>query len=259
VRVKAGRRATPLRIREVRDPNDKALAGAYRLLQRAFTAGELVPRRDLREAMMERNRGILGEFNWHMFVAERGKVVVGVATISYVGELNIGMIGYLAVRPIERSTGLGLRLRAKLLQAVRRDALRIRHRPLEALVGEVRAGNPWLRHLVSVHQALALDFPYWQPSIDGTASPVRLVLYYQPTARERQSLGVSEVRRLLYVIWRRVYRVPRPMKNPTFRKMLKALHGRRLLGSQTMPGTGPVPRKVPPRRSPRPKARAARA
>jgi hypothetical protein len=247
----------PLRIREVRDPNDQALAGAYRLLQRAFTAGELVRRRDLREAMLERNRGILGEFNWHMFVAERGKVVVGVATISYVGELNVGMIGYLAVRPTERSTGVGLRLRARLLQAVRKDALRIRKRPLDALIGEVRVGNPWLRHLVSAHKALALDFPYWQPSINGTARPVRLVLYYQPTTRNRQSLGVNEVRRLLYVIWRRVYRIPRPMKEPTFRKMLTALHGRRRIGSQVLPGKVPQNGSARPSRAPR--ARAARA
>jgi hypothetical protein len=255
--VGAAPRRKPLRIREVRDPNDKAVAGAYRLLKRAFTAGELVRRRDLREAMMERNRGILGEFNWHMFVAERGKVVVGVATISYVGELNVGMIGYLAVRPTERSTGVGLRLRATLLRAVRKDALRIRHRPLEALIGEVRVGNPWLRHLVSAHQALALDFPYWQPSIDGTASPVRLVLYYQPTARKRQSLGVIEVRRLLYVIWRRVYRIPRPMKDPTFRKMLKALHGRRRIGSQILPGKASENGSTLASRGPR--ARAPRA
>lgn len=247
------------RIREVRDPNDKALAGAYRLLRGAFTAQELVRRRDIREAIIERNRGFLGDLNWHMFVAERGSSVVGVATISYVGELNVAVIGYLAVRSSERSTGVGLRLRARLLQAVHKDALRIRRRPVDALLGEVRVGNPWLRHLVSVHRALALDFPYWQPSIDGKAPPVRLVLYYQPIAEERESLSVNEVRRLLYVIWRRIYRIPRPMKNPTFRKMLKALHGRRLIGSQTLPGTGPVPRKVPPRRSPRPKARAARA
>jgi GNAT superfamily N-acetyltransferase len=216
-----------------------------------------VRRRDLREAMLERTRGILGEFNWHMLVAERGTAVVGVATISYVGELNVGMIGYLAVRPTERSTGVGLRLRARLLQAVHKDALRIRKRPVDALLGEVRASNPWLRHLVSVHGALALDFPYWQPSIDGQARPVRLVLYYQPIAKERESLGVNEVRRLLYVIWRRIYRIPRPMKNPTFLKMLKALHGRRMIGSQLLPDGAPV--RNASRRLHQPTARAARA
>jgi hypothetical protein len=233
--VRAAPRRAPLRIREVRDPNDRALAGAYRLLRGAFTARELVRRRDIREAIIERNRGFLGDLNWHMFVAERGKTLVGVATISYVGELNIAVIGYLAVRSTERATGVGLRLRARLLQAVHKDALRIRRRPVDALLGEVRAGNPWLRHLVGVHGALALDFPYWQPSIDGKARPVRLVLYYQPVAQERQSLGVNEVRRLLYVIWRRIYRIPRPMKNPTFQRMLKALQGRRMIGSVLLP------------------------
>lgn len=233
--MRAAPRRVPLRIREVRDPNDRALAGAYRLLRGAFTARELVRRRDIREAIIERNRGFLGDLNWHMLVAERGKTLVGVATVSYVGELNIAVIGYLAVRSTERSTGVGLRLRARLLQAVHKDALRIRKRPVDALLGEVRVDNPWLRHLVAVHGALALDFPYWQPSIDGKARPVRLVLYYQPVAQERQSLGVHEVRRLLYVIWRRIYRIPRPMKNRTFHRMLTALQGRRMIGSQLLP------------------------
>ena len=245
-------RTTPLRIREVRDPNDRALAGAYRLLRAAFSSRELVRRRDIREAIIERNRGFLGDLNWHMLVAERGKILVGVATISYVGELNIGVVGYLAVRSSERSTGLGLRLRARLLQAVHKDALRIRKRPVDALIGEVRAENPWLRHLVVVHRALALDFPYWQPSIDGKARPVRLVLYYQPIARERTDLSGNEVRRLLYVIWRRLYRIPRPMKDATFLKMLTALQGRRLIGSKVPGGQGKTRPETPPRRAAKP-------
>ena len=245
-------RTTPLRIREVRDPNDRALAGAYRLLRAAFSSRELVRRRDIREAIIERNRGFLGDLNWHMLVAERGKMLVGVATISYVGELNIGVVGYLAVRSSERSTGLGLRLRARLLQSVHKDALRIRKRPVDALIGEVRAENPWLRHLVAVHRALALDFPYWQPSIDGKARPVRLVLYYQPIARERTDLSGNEVRRLLYVIWRRLYRIPRPMKDATFLKMLTALQGRRLIGSKMPVGRGKPRRETPHRRAAKP-------
>jgi hypothetical protein len=257
--VGVAKRASPLRIREVRDPNDRALAGAYRLLRGAFSSRELVRRRDIREAIIERNRGFLGDLNWHMFVAERGKVLLGVATISYVGELNIGVVGYLAVRSTERSTGLGLRLRARLLQAVHKDALRIRKRPVDALIGEVRAGNPWLRHLVTAHGALALDFPYWQPSIDGKARPVRLVLYYQPLTKERASLSGNEVRRLLYVIWRRLYRIPRPMKDPTFLKMLTALQDRRLIGSRVPMGKGKALPPTAPVRPAQPNGRRTRA
>ncbi len=228
-------RQPPLRFREIRHPDDPAIAGAYRLLRRVFSARELVRRRDLREAIVERNRGVLGDLNWHMIVAERAGVLVGVATVSYLGDLNVGMVGYLAVRAGERSGGVGLKLRAKLLRALHRDALRIRGRPVDALVGEVKAENPWLTHLVTVHEALALDFPYWQPSIDGRARPVPLVLYYQPIARERTSLGADEVRRLLYAIWRRLYRVPKPMKDPRFRRMLAAIQGRRRIGSR-LPG-----------------------
>lgn len=224
-------RTPRLRIRQVRQPSDPALAGAYRLLRRAFSARELVRRRDLREMMTERNTGLLGDLNWHMVVAERGEQVVGVATISYMGNVNVGVVGYVAVRPGERSGGLGLKLRARLLRAANRDAVRIRHRPLDAIVGEVRPRNPWLAHLVEHFGAIPLDFRYWQPSIDGTARPVRLVLYYQPINRERSSLSAPEVRRLIYHIWRRLYRIPKPMKDPIFRRMLRSLAGRRRIGS----------------------------
>lgn len=225
-------RQPSLRFREIRRPDDPAIAAAYRLLRRVFSARELIRRRDLREAIVERNRGVLGDLNWHMIVAERAGVLIGVATVSYLGDLNVGMVGYLAVRAGERAGGVGLKLRAKLLHAVHRDALRIRGRPVDALVGEVKPGNPWLTHLVTDHAAIALDFPYWQPSIDGLARPVPLVLYYQPIGRERISLEADLVRRLLYAIWRRLYRVAKPMKDRRFRAMLSALQGRRTIGSR---------------------------
>ncbi|MGH7561966.1 MAG: GNAT family N-acetyltransferase [Gemmatimonadales bacterium] len=251
-------RGSRLRFRTVRDPSDPVIPEAHRLLRRIFTTEELVRRRDLREAIVERNRGFLGDLNWHMIVAERDGRLVGVATVSYIGELNIGVVGYLAVRPGERAGGLGLKLRARLMRLAHHDALRRWRRPLRALVGEVRADNPWLRHLVQYHDALALDFPYWQPCLDGRARPVRLVLYFQPISRDRQSLGADEVRRLVYTIWRRLYRVARPMNDPAFRRMLKAIEGRRTIGSKLPPAlrapSGTARRTRRPTSSRRPKS-----
>jgi hypothetical protein len=99
------------------------------------------------------------------------------------------------------------------------------------LVGEVRADNPWLRHLVAIERVIALDFPYRQPSLGGRAgASVPLVLYYHPLTRRRRSLPVGEVRRLLYALWRRPYRIGRPLSRPVFRRMLASLEGRRSVG-----------------------------
>lgn len=229
-----------VRIREIRDAADPALAAAHRLFHTEFEEGELVSLGDWRNLLRERSQGLWTDLAWHLFVAERAGRVVGAATGMYLGNVNAGVIGYIAVRPVVRRLGLGPRLRGALRRGFERDARRVRGGRLAALVGEVRADNPWLRHLVRREGAIALDFPYFQPSIRGRP-PVPLVLYYQPLNRVRRSLPAAEVRRLLYTLWRRPYRVSHPLARGVFRAMLRALHGRRRVGQRALPP--PTPRR----------------
>jgi acetyltransferase (GNAT) family protein len=204
---------------------------------------ELLPRRDWIATMREREGGLWTDVNWHVLVAERGQRLLGVATGSYVGSLNIGVIGYIAVARRLRSRGVGPRLRRRMWAAFEADARRISGRPLVALVGEVRPDNPWLHHLVRREGALALDFPYYQPSLRQQPEPVALVLYYQALQARRRWLSASEVRRLLYTLWRRPYRVDRPLTRPAFRRMLRALAGRRRIGPRPLPSATRGPRR----------------
>jgi hypothetical protein len=212
-------------------PGDPALARAHRLLRREFHASELLSRKDWEHVLHERAHGLWTDTAWHLVVAESGGRVVGLASGNYVGSLNVGLVGYVAVAPVARARGLGVRLRRALRVRFERDARRIRGRPLEAIMGEVRADNPWLRHLVARDEAIALDFPYRQPSLGRSGRPVPLVLYYQPRRRRRRSLSAAELRRLLYGLWRRPYRVPQPLSRPAFRRMLASLEGRRRIGA----------------------------
>ena len=100
------------------------------------------------------------------------------------------------------------------------------------MVGEVKAANPWLGHLVARERALALDFRYHQPRLHAGAEPVRLVFYYQPVGVRRRSLAAPELRRLLYTIWRRLYRIPKPLSNTAFRANMASLKGRRRIGNK---------------------------
>lgn len=234
-----------LRIREVRLGNDPVLGAALRLLKRVFPRAELLPRSGWLRVMRERQEGLWADLNWHLFVAEYHGVVLGVASGSYVGNVNVGLIGYIAVAPRARSMGIGPRLRLALQLAFERDALRIRQRPLEAIVGEVHTDNPWLRRLVVRRGAIALDFPYYQPSLHRRgAAAVSLVLYYQPMRGPRASLPQSLVRQLVYTIWRRVYRVANPLSRPAFRRMLRSLAGRERIGRRRLepavPGSTPT-------------------
>jgi len=217
-------------IREIRSAGDPAFADAYALLRRTFPRDELLPRRDWQDVLRERDAGVWTDLNWHLLVAVRRGAVIGAASGTYLGNLNVGIIGYVAVDAAVRSLGLGPRLRRRLRRSMHADARRIIRRPLAALVGEVRADNPWLRHLVRHYGAIALDIPYVQPSLRPRGDDVALVLYYQPLTGARRSLPATKVRRLLYGIWRRYYRVGKPLSRPGFRRMLRALAGRRQIG-----------------------------
>ena len=221
-------------IRAVKNAGDPAFRRAHRLLSRAFPTLEMLPISDWEDAMEERAERLWTDIDWHVLVAERGTSLVGAASGSYVGTVNVGIIGYIAVDPGARSRGIGLRLRRHLLRAFERDARRIARRQLRAVVGEVRSDNPWLRHLVTHEGAIALDFPYYQPALGVKRTPVPLVLYYQPLDGPKSSVSVSELRRLLYTMWRRPYRIARPLTRPMFRRMLKSLEGRRRVGQREL-------------------------
>lgn len=206
--------------------SDPALAQAHRLLAAALPPHEVVPRREWREALAERSAGVWSDLRWHLLVAERMGRVLGMTSGTFLGSVEVGMIGYLALDPVLRGRGIGARLRTRLRSRFERDAAEFRGRPLAAVVGEVDPDNPWLHYLMSRRGALALDLPYCQPPLRTGEPPHPLVLYYQPLHGRPRSLPVAEVRRLLFAIWRRLYRVARPLQHPVFRRMLRSLQGR---------------------------------
>ncbi|MCC7003733.1 MAG: hypothetical protein IT357_16360 [Gemmatimonadaceae bacterium] len=234
---------SPIRIREIVDPRDPALSKAYRLLSRTFEKGERVDRREWVGSLQEGADGLLSDLAWHLIIAEDAtQEVVGLVSGTYLGNVNVGVIGYLAISAEARALGLGSRMRGRLRRAFERDALRIAEAPLMAIVGEVSPSNPWLRKLSAREGVLLLDLPYHQPRLRDGDLPSPFTLYYEGIDRPRTRLPVSELRRILFAIWRRIYRIPRPLERPAFRLMMKALDGRRTIGAPARPAT-PASRK----------------
>jgi hypothetical protein len=160
--------------------------------------------------------------------------VVGLNAGTYLGNINLGMIGYLAIAPMERSRGTGTRLRSRLHQYFERDARTLSDQPLDGIIGEVSAYNPWLRTLARRPNVLVLDFPYYQPRLTVGDKPSPFVIYYEQLQRIRSRMPVTELRRILYTIWRRGYRISRPLERPAFRSMLRAIQSRRNIGRLTV-------------------------
>lgn len=224
------------RIREVLRVADPAIPGCHRLLRRNFPKSELVSRIEWRDSLREREAALWTDVRWHLLVAEAAGRVVGVATGNYLGNVNTGVIGYVAVSRSARGLGIGPRLRARLRSLFQRDARQIRGTPLVAIVGEVRRDNPWLHTLQRRDHVLALDFRYLQPQLHQNEPPVPLVLYYESLDRTRKRLSPGMLLRLLYTIWRRIYRIARPLSDPAFQQMLRELSSRRWIGAITPAG-----------------------
>jgi len=217
-------------IREITSADDCLIDEAYQLLRAEFEAHELVSVLEWRDTLAERDAQVWSDISWHLLIATRGRRVLGVATGTYLGNMNIGAIGYLVVAEEARGLGLGPRLRARLKRAFRADAARINQTELAGVVGEVRRDNPWLRRLIRREDVIALDFPYFQPRLREGGSPVPFVFYYEGVGDVRSSMGAKELSQLLYTLWRRVYRVARPMTSAIFRRMVRNLAGRRSVG-----------------------------
>ena len=222
-------------IRELRDHKDPLLRGAYALLKQTFKRGERVDYSEWVGSLREKAGNLATDFAWHLFVAERDGEVVGLASGTYLGNVNLGVIGYLAIPPEARAAGIGTRLRTRLRRQFARDAERIAGRPLAGIIGEVSATNPWLRRLDRLPEVLVLDFPYFQPSLYDDDAPSPFVLYYESMTGPRQRIPVGELRRVLYTVWRRVYRIGRPLERPAFRAMMRALANRRSVGRRKLP------------------------
>lgn len=228
---KGGTSRTPRpTVREVVNPDDPAVAKVHDLIRRCFPPDELVGRNEWTDSLREREERLWSDSRWHLVVAEHRGSVIGVASGTYLGNLNLGVVGYLAVSARARGLGIGPRVRAKLCTLFKRDAKTICGAPLEAVIGEVRRDNPWLRALIRSERVLALDFTYFQPQLRPTDRPVPLVLYYEGIETPRQRLAAVRIRQILYSTWRRIYRVRRPLLHPAFRRMLRDLAGRKTIG-----------------------------
>lgn len=217
-------------IREVLGANDPALSKAHRIISRGFAKAEVVSPDEWRDSLLERQAHLWTDLRWHLVVAEAGDRVVGVATGWYLGNLNAGVIGYLAVARSARGLGLGPRLRERLVSLFRRDAREVLRRPLQGVIGEIARDNPWLATLSRRKSVVALDFPYLQPSLWHSESPVSLVMYYESLDRVLRGLPAQVIRQALYTIWRRIYRIRRPLADAAFRQMLDALATRTFIG-----------------------------
>ncbi|HSJ23678.1 MAG TPA: GNAT family N-acetyltransferase [Longimicrobiales bacterium] len=215
----------------VTDERDPLAERALALVHRTFAPADRQPVSELLSELKESRLGLLSNHNFHLIAAvapddeEPAGTIIGV----YLGGVNAGLVMYLAVRREYRGHGLGRLLRPRLLEAFQEDARRAEHDDVAFVLGEVRAASPWLRRLVATRGAIPFDLEYYHPGM-APGYGEKYVLYRQPFGDARTELPVALVRRILYAIYRRAYRVRYPLQREGFVAMLRQLEGRSKVG-----------------------------
>jgi len=220
-----------VRIVEVMDERTAVAEDSLRLLEATFEQGPWRPLVELRSEIAEKRLGLLAAYDFHLFAAlDADDEVAGAAVGVYLEGVNAGFITYLAVDAEHRGRKIARALRGALVDRIRVDARAGDWDELAWVLGEVRHDNPWLRRLVRERGAIPFDLEYHHPGVAPEDTTTRYVLYRQPVGDERPDLPVQLVRRVLYAIYRRAYRVTYPLESAPFRHMLEQLEGRESVG-----------------------------
>lgn len=221
----------PVRIVEIRDEREPLAEAALAVIADMFAAHERQPINELRSEIAERRLGMLSGYNFHLLTAlyEGDDLPAGTIAGLYLDGVNAGFITYLAVRKQHRGRRLARLLRQKLIEVFRADARREEYDDLAWVLGEVRADSPWLKRLIRTRGAIPYDLEYYHPGM-SLGSSERYVLYRQPVGDHRRELTTELVRRTLFAIYRRGYRVRYPLNRDIFNNMLEQLEGREIVG-----------------------------
>jgi GNAT superfamily N-acetyltransferase len=221
-----------IRIVEIVDERDPLAEGALELIAEAFPPHERQPLAELRSEIEEKRRELLLPFDFHLFAGvdeSDDERVVAAGSGAYLAGINAGFISYLAVREGVRGQGVGQEVRVALVEAFREDARRTGRDDLAWVLGEVRTDGHWLESLIRNRGAIPFDLTYYHPGMVLEGGPP-YALYREPIGDPRRELPLAEVRRVLYAVWRRGYRVRYPLERATFQAMLAELEERERVG-----------------------------
>ncbi|HET9481664.1 MAG TPA: GNAT family N-acetyltransferase [Candidatus Polarisedimenticolia bacterium] len=215
-----------VRYQKVLHEDDPRFDPAFDLYEKAFHADERVSRAGFLNLLRRKRLGALSPSNAHLIVALKDDVVVGMGSGRYIASVNIGYIAYLVVDPDHGHQRIGPGIRNHLITAFRHDSELNGQPRLDAVVGEVREDNRWLKILSGRGQVMVLDVVYEQPRLSPEQSRVSLVLYYQPLYPMPDSLPVPYVIKVVRALYREIYGMDNPEERPVFRDFLRRLKGR---------------------------------
>lgn len=220
-----------LQIEEVGDEREPFGQATLGLLGETFPRPDRHSIADMEKEIQEKRLELLTLYDFHMLGARaEGDEVAAMGAGVYLAGVNAGLVMYLAVRPGWQGKKLGRRIRAELVSRFRENAVTAGWEELSCVLGEVRLDNPWIERLVSKGGVIPFDLDYYHPGMVPGETEEKYVLYREPVADRRLEIPATELRQILYSVFRRGYRVSYPMDKAGFRAMLDEIADRESVG-----------------------------
>jgi len=221
----------PAALVEVMDEREPLAEAALSLIEGAFRRLDRQPTAELRSEIAEKRLELLTALDFHLLVALSSEgEAMGTISGLYLEGVNAGFVTYLAVAPRFQGRRVAPALRTGLVQIFREDARRAGFPELDWVLGEVRRESRWLQRLLEKRGVHTFHLQYFHPGMTPGTPHDEYILYRQPVGDHRPELPVPLVRRILYAIYRRGYRVRYPLQRPGFQHMLEELEGRETVG-----------------------------
>lgn len=137
---------------------------------------------------------------------------------------TVGLLSlpYTAVAAAFESQGVYRRLKLAMLERLRADA-RARNLPEPAgNLSEEAAGSAQYQRKVERGSAVVLPVPYASPAAQGL-SETPLALTYEPLTAAPPPSSPEQLRAVVAAVYRGLYRIAEPERDPTFRRIIAAL------------------------------------
>ena len=212
-----------IEIIKIERPDDSKFDQAMRIYTKNLKLCLRQPPRVLRHILDKVNDGDYGDQNYHIFLARKTDEPIGMMTLNYFPDVNVGFIGYIVIARKYWGQGIGRALYQKGRDQIDSDAYARNREKAAALVYEVSKINVHdkiekqedinrIRFFNSLGGYIIEGIKYYQPPLRKSDPPTSLYLMIHPFS-ETLLLNFKQdwVARLIRSIFEHVYRLECPL------------------------------------------------
>lgn len=212
-----------IEIAQIEGSGDSKFRDAIRVYSKNLESYLREPPRVLRNTLIRVENGSYGDQKYHMFLAKKADEPVGMVTVNYFPNVNVGFMGYIVVAKKYRGQGIGTALYRTSCSAINSDANARVGKQADALVYEtdkvkvqdtkkMEEGVKRLHFFKAMGGYIVSGVDYYQPPLRKKDPPSGLYLMVHPFLKPPLfDLNSGWLIAVIRAIFQNVYRVDSPL------------------------------------------------